>query len=83
DHTSLEVVKEQIMNLSSQDLHEQLNLIRLSVETNAIVGSEVSEAECKETNHPFIKTNHHETFLETAEEIGDFLVEQAILDKDG
>ncbi|KGX85052.1 type 2 lanthipeptide synthetase LanM family protein [Pontibacillus litoralis] len=83
DQTSLEMVKEQITNLSKKDLYEQLKLIRLSIETNAIGGKEVNETECMKSHHSLEKNNTHKTLLETSEEIGDFLVEQAIYDTEG
>lgn len=82
DQTSIEIIEQQFLRLNTQDLDNQLNLIRLSLHANTAVGKETNQVESLLSIDKHIFSEGINS-LQMAEEIGDFLVTRAINDYEG
>ncbi|MEG9296002.1 type 2 lanthipeptide synthetase LanM family protein [Mangrovibacillus sp. Mu-81] len=81
DQTSLEMVEAQINLLSEENLKEQLQLMKLSIHANAVSESDVNEVEAMASvKTPVFIKEETISFLSMAENIGDFLMDQAVKD---
>lgn len=83
DKSSLERVQDQINELSIEDMNNQLNLLRLSIEANSIRDIEANQVEKMPSHHNLNTENNDKTLLTMTEEIGDFLVKNSINDSQG